>query len=166
MAVPYSCPRGGRSDPGAPQHLALVRSLRRPGHPGPSGSSRTSRAGCRTTPTAAPIRGTSRFAWVSRPFRSGPRRAEGAKCIPMSLLRLSAGEATGSRSTPAGGLTRFIRDYFDTIAGPKTAPESYARIATALDRSPSLESRPGSCRKRGLRMSRLGPSPYRAEIPL
>jgi enolase-phosphatase E1 len=41
------------------------------------------------------------------------------------------------RSTAAGDLTRFIRAYFDTTTGPKTEPESYARIAAALERSPS-----------------------------
>jgi enolase-phosphatase E1 len=41
------------------------------------------------------------------------------------------------RSTTGGDLTRFIRDYFDTTTGPKTAPESYQRIATSLDRTPS-----------------------------
>jgi enolase-phosphatase E1 len=41
------------------------------------------------------------------------------------------------RSTAAGDLTRFIRDYFDTTTGPKTAPDSYRRIAAGLGRSPS-----------------------------
>ena len=41
------------------------------------------------------------------------------------------------RSSVAGDLTKFIRAYFDTTTGPKTAPESYARIAAALERSPS-----------------------------
>jgi enolase-phosphatase E1 len=40
------------------------------------------------------------------------------------------------RNTAAGDLTRFIRAYFDTTTGPKTAPESYACIAAALERSP------------------------------
>jgi enolase-phosphatase E1 len=40
------------------------------------------------------------------------------------------------RSTPVGDLTRFIRDYFDTTTGPKTAPESYTRIAAALQYPP------------------------------
>ena len=39
--------------------------------------------------------------------------------------------------TRAGDLTRFICAYFDTTTGPKTAPESYARIATSLQRLPS-----------------------------
>ena len=41
------------------------------------------------------------------------------------------------RNTASGDLTRFIRAYFDTTTGPKTAPESYARIAADLERPPS-----------------------------
>jgi enolase-phosphatase E1 len=41
------------------------------------------------------------------------------------------------RNSVAGELTRFIRSYFDTTTGPKRDPESYARIAAALERSPS-----------------------------
>jgi enolase-phosphatase E1 len=41
------------------------------------------------------------------------------------------------RNSIAGDLTRFIRAYFDTTTGPKREPESYARIAAALERSPS-----------------------------
>jgi len=37
----------------------------------------------------------------------------------------------------AGDLTELIQAYFDTTTGPKTAVESYARIAAALNRSPS-----------------------------
>ena len=40
------------------------------------------------------------------------------------------------RSSVAGDLTRFIRAYFDTTTGPKRGPESYARIAAALECSP------------------------------
>ena len=40
------------------------------------------------------------------------------------------------RSTAEGDLTRFIRAYFDTTTGPKREPESYARIAAALESSP------------------------------
>jgi enolase-phosphatase E1 len=42
------------------------------------------------------------------------------------------------RNSTAGDLTRFIRAYFDTTTGPKREPESYARIAAALERPPSL----------------------------
>ncbi len=41
------------------------------------------------------------------------------------------------RSTAAGDLTRLIRDYFDTTTGPKNSPESYRRIAAALERTPA-----------------------------
>ena len=41
------------------------------------------------------------------------------------------------RNSVAGDLTRFIRAYFDTTTGPKREPESYARIAVALEQSPS-----------------------------
>lgn len=37
----------------------------------------------------------------------------------------------------AGDLTPFIRAYFDTTTGAKTAADSYERIAAALERSPS-----------------------------
>jgi len=37
----------------------------------------------------------------------------------------------------AGDLTPFIRAYFDTTTGAKTAADSYARIAAAVERSPS-----------------------------
>ena len=40
------------------------------------------------------------------------------------------------RNSVAGDLTRFIGGYFDTTTGPKREPESYARIAAALKRSP------------------------------
>ncbi len=36
----------------------------------------------------------------------------------------------------AGDLTPFIRAYFDTTTGPKTAAQSYERIAAALQRAP------------------------------
>jgi len=41
------------------------------------------------------------------------------------------------RNSVAGDLTRFISAYFDTTTGPKREPESYARIAATLERSPS-----------------------------
>ena len=40
-------------------------------------------------------------------------------------------------NSTAGDLTPFIRAYFDTTTGPKTAAQSYQRIAAALERSPS-----------------------------
>jgi enolase-phosphatase E1 len=41
------------------------------------------------------------------------------------------------RKSVAGDLTRFIRACFDTTTGAKGEPESYARIAAALERSPT-----------------------------
>ena len=41
------------------------------------------------------------------------------------------------RTTTAGDLSRFIRANFDTTTGPKGVAQSYARIAAALERSPS-----------------------------
>jgi enolase-phosphatase E1 len=40
-------------------------------------------------------------------------------------------------STPAGDLTGLIRAFFDTAVGPKTASDSYIRIAQALGHEPS-----------------------------
>jgi enolase-phosphatase E1 len=41
------------------------------------------------------------------------------------------------RNSVAGDLTHFIKAYFDTTTGPKREPESYARIAGALERRAS-----------------------------
>jgi enolase-phosphatase E1 len=53
----------------------------------------------------------------------------------------SSGSVQAQRSlfknSVAGDLTRFIQAYFDTTTGPKSEPQSYARIAAALERSPS-----------------------------
>ncbi|HEU4681348.1 MAG TPA: acireductone synthase [Gemmatimonadales bacterium] len=53
----------------------------------------------------------------------------------------SSGSVQAQRSlfanTAAGDLTGYIRAYFDTTTGPKTAPQSYADIAAALERAPS-----------------------------
>jgi enolase-phosphatase E1 len=40
-------------------------------------------------------------------------------------------------NSTAGDLRPFIRAYFDTTTGPKTAAQSYERIAEALERSPA-----------------------------
>jgi enolase-phosphatase E1 len=59
----------------------------------------------------------------------------------IDIAIFSSGSIQAQRSlfsnTAAGDLTGFIRAYFDTTTGPKTAPESYAGIAAALERSPS-----------------------------
>jgi enolase-phosphatase E1 len=84
-------------------------------------------------------------------YRAGDLRGEVYPDVPPALERwrrqgidvaiFSSGSVQAQRSlfasTPAGDLTRFIRAYFDTTTGPKTAPDSYARIAAALGRSPS-----------------------------
>ena len=84
-------------------------------------------------------------------YRTGELRGEVYPDVPPALERwrrqridiaiFSSGSVQAQRSlfasTPAGDLTRFIRAYFDTTTGPKTASNSYARIAAALERSPS-----------------------------
>ena len=84
-------------------------------------------------------------------YRAGDLRGEVYPDVPPALERwrrqgidiaiFSSGSVQAQRSlfasTAAGDLTRFIRAYFDTTTGPKTAPDSYARIAAALERSPS-----------------------------
>lgn len=84
-------------------------------------------------------------------YRAGDLRGEVYPDVPPALERwqrqgidiaiFSSGSIRAQRSlftsTAAGDLTRFIRAYFDTTTGPKTAPQSYTRIAAALERSPS-----------------------------
>ncbi len=84
-------------------------------------------------------------------YRAGDLRGEVYPDVPPALERwrrqgidiaiFSSGSVQAQRSlftsTAAGDLTRFIRAYFDTTTGPKTAPQSYTRIAAALERSPS-----------------------------
>ena len=84
-------------------------------------------------------------------YRAGSLKGEVYPDVPPALARwrgqgidiaiFSSGSVQAQRSlfrnTDAGDLTRFIGAYFDTTTGPKTAPESYARIAAALERSPS-----------------------------
>jgi enolase-phosphatase E1 len=84
-------------------------------------------------------------------YRAGELRGEVYPDVPPALDRwrrqgvdvaiFSSGSIQAQRSlfasTRAGDLTGFIRAYFDTTTGPKTAPDSYARIAAALERPPS-----------------------------
>jgi enolase-phosphatase E1 len=84
-------------------------------------------------------------------YRAGDLRSEVYPDVPPALERwrrqgidiaiYSSGSVQAQRSlfanTVAGDLTRFIRAYFDTTTGPKTAPQSYARIAAALKHPPS-----------------------------
>lgn len=84
-------------------------------------------------------------------YQAGTLRGEVYPDVPAALERwrrqgidiaiFSSGSVQAQRdlfaTTTAGDLTRFIRAYFDTTTGPKTVPHSYARIAAALERSPS-----------------------------
>ncbi len=84
-------------------------------------------------------------------YRSGDLRGEVYPDVPPALERwrrqgidvaiFSSGSVQAQRSlfgnSVAGDLTRFIRAYFDTTTGPKREPESYTRIAAALERLPS-----------------------------
>lgn len=59
----------------------------------------------------------------------------------LDIAIFSSGSVQAQRDlfahSTAGNLTRFIRAYFDTTTGPKTAAHSYARIAATLERAPS-----------------------------
>ena len=84
-------------------------------------------------------------------YRAGELRGEVYPDVPPALDRwrregrdiaiFSSGSVQAQRNlfatTTAGDLTRFIRAYFDTTTGPKTAVQSYTTIAAALERSPS-----------------------------
>ena len=83
-------------------------------------------------------------------YRAGALKSEVYSDVPPALERwrrqgidiaiFSSGSIQAQqdlfRNTVAGDLTRFIRAYFDTTTGPKTQPESYARIAADLERTP------------------------------
>jgi len=84
-------------------------------------------------------------------YRAGELRGEVYPDVPPALQRwrrqgievaiFSSGSVQAQRNlfanTTAGDLTGFIRAYFDTTTGPKSAPQSYAGIAGALERDPS-----------------------------
>lgn len=84
-------------------------------------------------------------------YRAGDLRSEVYPDVPPALERwqrdgidiaiFSSGSVQAQRSlfrsTAAGDLTPFIRGYFDTTTGAKTAPESYADIGRALGVSPT-----------------------------
>jgi enolase-phosphatase E1 len=84
-------------------------------------------------------------------YRAGELKSEVYPDVPSALERwrsqgidiaiFSSGSIQAQqslfRNTAAGDLTHFIRAYFDTTTGPKTAPQSYTRIAAALERSPA-----------------------------
>jgi enolase-phosphatase E1 len=84
-------------------------------------------------------------------YQIGDLRGEVYPDVPPALDRwrrqgieiaiFSSGSVQAQRdlfaTTQAGDLTGFIRAYFDTTTGPKSAAESYVQIAAALERSPS-----------------------------
>ena len=84
-------------------------------------------------------------------YRAGELKSEVYPDVRLALERwhqrgvdiaiFSSGSVQAQRSlfhhTTAGDLTRFIGAYFDTTTGPKTSPESYARIAATLAHPPS-----------------------------
>jgi enolase-phosphatase E1 len=83
-------------------------------------------------------------------YRAGELKGEVFPDVPPALEHwhrqgidiaiFSSGSVQAQRSlfsnTVAGDLTRYIRAYFDTTTGPKTAPQSYKSIAAALERDP------------------------------
>jgi enolase-phosphatase E1 len=84
-------------------------------------------------------------------YRAGDLRGEVYPDVPPAMERwrgqgidvaiFSSGSIQAQRSlfanTAAGDLTGFIHAYFDTTTGPKSEPQSYTRIAAALERAPS-----------------------------
>lgn len=84
-------------------------------------------------------------------YRSGELRSQVFADVPPAFKRwseqgldiniFSSGSVLAQKLlfayTTEGDLTRFIRAYFDTCTGAKQDPESYRRIATALQRHPS-----------------------------
>jgi enolase-phosphatase E1 len=84
-------------------------------------------------------------------YQSGELRSQVFPDVPVALERwtqqerdigiFSSGSVLAQKllfaHTEVGDLTRFIRAYFDTNIGAKQDPESYRRIATALQRLPS-----------------------------
>ncbi len=79
-------------------------------------------------------------------YRTGDLRGEVYPDVPPAMARwsrqgkiigiFSSGSVLAQKllfgSTAAGDLTGFLRAYFDTTTGPKTAPGSYLRIAETL----------------------------------
>jgi enolase-phosphatase E1 len=85
-----------------------------------------------------------------RGYQAGLLRGLVFEDVPVALRRwrdagvavaiYSSGSELAQRrlfeSTPFGDLTPLLAGFFDTNVGPKTAPESYARIAERLSRPP------------------------------
>lgn len=84
-------------------------------------------------------------------YRSGVLRGEVFDDVPAAFERwsqdgigvaiYSSGSVLAQRllfgTTASGDLTRFISAYFDTAVGSKTSPDSYRRIADALEQPPA-----------------------------
>lgn len=84
-------------------------------------------------------------------YRTGELRGQVFADVPPALERwsqqkkgiyiFSSGSVLAQKllfaHTTAGDLTRFIRGYFDTNIGAKRDPESYQRIASAIEKPPS-----------------------------
>ena len=84
-------------------------------------------------------------------YRTGELRGEVYPDVPPSLARwreqgieiaiFSSGSVQAQRdlfaTATAGDLTRYIRAYFDTTTGPKSAPPSYSSIAAELGHPPA-----------------------------
>jgi enolase-phosphatase E1 len=75
-------------------------------------------------------------------------------------------------NTTAGDLTPFIRAYFDTTTGPKTAAPSYVRIAVELNRQPpevlflsDVGAELDAARQAGMRTGLCVRSPETAALP-
>jgi len=80
-------------------------------------------------------------------YRDGTLKSQVFADVPPALARwheanrktsiFSSGSVLAQKllfaHTEAGDLTGFIHSYFDTATGPKTAPESYRRIARTLE---------------------------------
>ena len=97
-------------------------------------------------PQVAGSQGLQGEIWRSG-YRSGELRGQVFPDVPAALERWCARQldvciySSGSvlaqqllfQTTDAGDLTRFLTGYYDTGIGPKASPDSYRRIAGALD---------------------------------
>jgi enolase-phosphatase E1 len=84
-------------------------------------------------------------------YRAGELRGEVYPDVPLAFERwtrqgktisiFSSGSVLAQKllfgSTATGDLTGFLLAYFDTTTGPKNAPQSYVRIAEAIDAAPT-----------------------------
>lgn len=77
----------------------------------------------------------------SQVFPDVPPAFERWQKVGLNLSIFSSGSILAQKllfaHTEAGDLTKFLDRYFDTTTGPKSAAESYTRIATELHRAPA-----------------------------